>query len=71
MAKFVCLVEVMREKKIDIMCLTDLHGKMDERAGVDTRFCTCMVEELLLVQCGRVGFFMTLAVYKSWPACFY
>ena len=56
----------MREKKIDIMCLTDLHGKMDERAGVDTRFCTCMVEEFLLVQCGRVGFFMTPAVYKAW-----
>ena len=56
----------MRERKIDIMCLTDLHGKMDERAGVDTRFCTCMIEEFLLVQCGKVGFFMTPAVYKSW-----
>ena len=66
MAKFKCLVEVMRECKIDVMCLTELHGKMDERAGVDTRFCTCMVEEFLLVQCGRVGFFMTLAVYKAW-----
>ena len=65
-AKFKCLVEVMREGKMDIMCLTDLHGKMDERAGVDTRFCTCMVEEFLLVQCGRVGFFMSPAVYKVW-----
>ena len=65
-AKFVCLVEVIRESKIYVMCLTDLHGKMDERAGVDTRFCTCMVEEFLLVQCGCVGFFMTPAVYKVW-----
>jgi hypothetical protein len=65
-AKFVCLVEVMRESKIDVMCLTDLHRKMDERAGVDTRFCTCMLEEFLLVQCGCVGFFMTPAVYKVW-----
>lgn len=66
MAKFVCLVEVMRKGKMDIICLTDLHGKMDERAGVVTRFCTCMVEELLLLQCGRVGFLMTPAVHKAW-----
>ena len=65
-AKFGCLVEVMREQKIDIMCLTDLHGQVDEAAAVDTRFNTCMLEEFLLIQCGRVGFFLHPAVVKCW-----
>ena len=65
-AKFGCLVEVMREQKIDVMCLTDLHGQVDEAAAVDTRFNTCMLEEFLLIQCGRVGFFLHPAVVKCW-----
>ena len=65
-AKFNCLVSMMREQNIDIACLTDLHGCVDERAGLDTRYTSCMVEEFLLVQCGKVGFFMCPAVYKSW-----
>ena len=44
-AKFVCLVEVMREGNIDVMCLTDLQGKIDDRARGTTRLCSCMVEE--------------------------
>ena len=64
-AKFRCLVDMMHEKAIDIVCLTDLHGSVDERVGVDTRFMTCMIEEFLFIQCGVVGFFMTPATYKA------
>ena len=65
-SKFLCLMQVMRDTKVDIMCLTELHGRLDERVGVDTRFMTCMVEQFLLVQCDRAVFFMTPAVYKCW-----
>ena len=66
MSKFGCLVEAMREEKVDIMMLSDLHGHMDEAVGVDSRFNSCMIEEFVLVQCGRVGFFMSPAVVKGW-----
>ena len=33
-SKFQCLVDEMRSKLVDVMCLTDLHGQMDERVGV-------------------------------------
>jgi hypothetical protein len=65
-AKFECLVHEMQSKHIDIMCLTDLHGQCDERVGLDSRFSTCMIEEFVLVQCGKVGFMMCPAVYKGW-----
>ena len=65
-AKFNCLMDIMREKKVDVMCVTDLHGAVDERAGLDTRYATCMVEEFLLVSCGKVGFMVTPAIYKLW-----
>ena len=62
-SKFTCLVDIMRTAEIDVMCLTYLHGRLDERVGVDIRCTTCMVEEFLFVQCGKVGFFMAPAVY--------
>lgn len=65
-SKFACLVELMRKGAIDVMCLTDLHGQVDDRVGIDSRHATCMIEEFVLVQCGRVGFFMTPAVAKCW-----
>ena len=65
-AKFKCLTEAMRDHSIDVMCLTDLNGQMDERVGVDSRFESCMIEEFVLVQCGKVGFLMVLALSKCW-----
>ena len=46
-AKFKCLTEAMRDHRIDVMCLTDLNGQMDERVGVDSRFESCMIEEFV------------------------
>eukprot|EP00972_Heterocapsa_arctica_P023003 3382767-Heterocapsa_arctica.AAC.1 len=65
-AKFRCLIHEMRDKQIDVMCVTDLHGQMDERVGVDTRHATCMIEEYVLIQCGRVGFVLHPAVVAGW-----
>ena len=65
-AKFRCLVSEMRDKSIDIMCVTDLHGQLDEGVGVDTRHSTCMIEEYVLVQCGRVGFMLHPSVVVGW-----
>ena len=33
-SKFQAVVDFMREESVDITCLTDLHGQMDERVGV-------------------------------------
>lgn len=57
--KFKILADYMREADFDIICLTDLHGTRDDRAGTDTRFETCMYEEFLIVM-------MIPAVYKCW-----
>ena len=65
-SKFQCLVDEMRSKSVDVMCLTDLHGQMDEQVGVDSRYTTCMIEEFVLIQCGRVGFCLHPAVAKCW-----
>ena len=65
-SKLKCLVEEMRTKKVDIMCLSDLHGQLDDGIGIDSRFTSCMVEEFILIQCGRVGWFLTPAAAKGW-----
>ena len=65
-SKFRCLVLEMRAKSIDIMCVTDLHGQLDEEVGVDTRHSTCMIDEYVLVQCGRVGFMLHPSVVAGW-----
>ena len=65
-SKLMCLVAEMRSNSVDLMCLTDLHGQQDDAISVDSRYTTCMVEEFILVQCGRVGFFLSPAAVKGW-----
>ena len=39
---------------------------MDEQIGVDTRFQTCVIEEFVLIQCGKVGFCLHPSMTKGW-----